>query len=210
MNILSNMNVQSRATLENQVGQDGVNLKNLQRSTDAIAHDKEITLDEKHTELRKAAQQYEALFFQQLMDAMDKTIDRSDSMFSGGNTEKMFRDMLNQEMATSATSSPGKKQGLGIADAIYQQMSMVLDGKVTPPSSGNVDKKSEEAKATDTNSDSNTPQQEAIQIIGESTSTPIEDGEKIAANTTKKSAPLPYLYQAESNFIGPQMNLKNN
>lgn len=208
MNILSNMNVQSHATLENQVGQDGFNLKKLQRDTDAITNgsNKELNTEEKHKELRKAAQQYEALFFQQLMDAMDKTIDRSDSMFSGGNTEKMFRDMLNQEMATSATSQPGKHQGLGIADAIYQQMSLVLDGKVSPPSNRRVEEESADTNAPETKNDSSPQPNDDIQIIGEATSsntTPPNNKQQLALTATNATKPLPYLYQAESTMISP-------
>lgn len=138
--ILSNSLSQSRSTLLQQMGKEGKDLNALHRKaknlTDATNTD-EISKSKKHKELKDVAKQYEALFFQQLMSAMDKTIDRSNSMLSGGNTESMFRDMLNQEMASSAANRPGG-QGLGIAEAIYQQMSMVLEGKVNPPSSGNI------------------------------------------------------------------------
>lgn len=132
-NILSNSLSQSRATLMQQVGKDGKDLDALQRqANDLTKINNPDELSKKHKELRAVAKEYEALFFQQLMSAMDKTIDRSNSMLSGGNTEEMFRDMLNQEMASAASNRPGQ-QGLGIADAIYQQMSLVLDGKLHPP-----------------------------------------------------------------------------
>jgi Rod binding domain-containing protein len=71
--------------------------------------------------LKKAAQEFEAIFVQQMLDAMDKTIDRKDSFLNGGSSEEYFRSMLNEEIAKSMTSKQGGS-GFGLAESIYRQM----------------------------------------------------------------------------------------
>jgi Rod binding domain-containing protein len=75
--------------------------------------------------LRQAAQQFEAVFVQQLLQQMDKTVDRSESMFNGGSAEDTFRGMFLQEVATSITQRPGGS-GFGLADHIYKQMKLKM------------------------------------------------------------------------------------
>jgi Rod binding domain-containing protein len=78
----------------------------------------------KQKELKTAAQQFEAVFIQQMMTAMDATIDNKDSMLSGGEAEKTFKGMLNQEMATNISEGGG--QGFGLAESVYQQSILML------------------------------------------------------------------------------------
>ena len=79
--------------------------------------------DEK--KLKKAAQEFEAIFLQQFLEAMDKTIDRKNSVLSGGSSEEYFRSMMNQEISKSMTSKLGGS-GFGLAEAIYRQMSQQM------------------------------------------------------------------------------------
>jgi Rod binding domain-containing protein len=81
--------------------------------------------DAQHKKLKKAAQDFESVFFQQLLTALDKTIDRSNEMFSGGQAEDTFRGMMNQEVAKLATASPAGS-GFGLAQTVYQQLSEKL------------------------------------------------------------------------------------
>ena len=85
--------------------------------------------DEK--KLRKAAQDFEAVFVNQMLEAMDKTVDRENSILSGGNSEQYFRSMLNEEIAKSMTNRVGGS-GFGLAEAIYRQMAP----KIKPPVTG--------------------------------------------------------------------------
>jgi Rod binding domain-containing protein len=79
---------------------------------------------QKQKELMKAAQDFEGIFVQQVLEAMDKTIDRDESGFlSGGSAEDYFRSMLNEEI--SKTISHGNK-GFGLAETVYRQMSRNL------------------------------------------------------------------------------------
>lgn len=73
--------------------------------------------------LKKAAQEFEAIFIQQMLDAMDKTIDRENSLLSGGGAEDYWRGMLNQEIAQSMSNRIGGS-GFGLAESIYRQMAM--------------------------------------------------------------------------------------
>ena len=71
--------------------------------------------------LKKAAQEFESVFIQQLLDTMDQTVDREDSVMGGGSAEEYFRGMLNQEVASSISTRPGGS-GFGLAETIYRQM----------------------------------------------------------------------------------------
>ncbi|HEY9746829.1 MAG TPA: rod-binding protein [Oculatellaceae cyanobacterium] len=71
--------------------------------------------------LKKAAQEFEAVFVHQMLEAMDKTIDRENSILSGGSSEQYWRSMLNEEIAKSmCVGETGR--GFGLAEAIYKQL----------------------------------------------------------------------------------------
>lgn len=71
--------------------------------------------------LKEAAVQFESIFINQLLQQMDKTIDRSSGFMSGGKGEQMFREMFYQEIAKDIASNPNNNFGLG--RQIYQQLS---------------------------------------------------------------------------------------
>lgn len=79
-------------------------------------------LVKKHKELKQAAQQLEGVFLNQLLTAMDKTVDRKDSFLSGGPGEDMFREMMYQHISEDIATHP-HGSGLGLAESIYRQMS---------------------------------------------------------------------------------------
>ena len=82
------------------------------------------TADQK--KLKGVAQEFEAVFFQQLLETMDKTVDREGSMLDDGYAGETFRSMMNQEVAKMATSGPAGS-GFGLAENIYQQMALNLE-----------------------------------------------------------------------------------
>jgi Rod binding domain-containing protein len=77
-------------------------------------------VDADHKKLKKTAQEFEAVFFKQIIEQMDKTVERG-SFLSGGAGEEMFRSMLFDEVATRSSNRPGGS-GLGLAELIYSQM----------------------------------------------------------------------------------------
>jgi flagellar protein FlgJ len=79
---------------------------------------KKTTID-RTSDLYKAAQDFEALFIKQMLDAMRKTLNTQDDMVGSGTGQDMYNDMLYDEYAKKM-SSTGQ---FGIADMIYRQVS---------------------------------------------------------------------------------------
>ena len=79
--------------------------------------EKKLTKNEKN--LKEATEDFESIFIKLLLDAQDKTIDREDSMFYGGNGEDIFRGMLNEERAKGMA----KSGEFGLAKLMYDQLS---------------------------------------------------------------------------------------
>ena len=67
--------------------------------------------------LRQAASDLESLFVEQMFQAM-RNATPENSLTSGGSGEKMFREMMDREMAKSISSGPG----LGIGAMMYRQL----------------------------------------------------------------------------------------
>jgi Rod binding domain-containing protein len=86
---------------------------------------------EAQKKLKKVAGEFEGVFVQQLIEAMDKTVDREDSMMGGGEAEKTFRGMLNQQLATSITQGPSGG-GFGMAQSVFEQSVQLLEEPSTP------------------------------------------------------------------------------
>jgi flagellar protein FlgJ len=91
--------------------------------------------DQDHKKLKKAAQEFEAVFVQQLMDAMDKTVDKTDSILSGGSAEEYFKGMMNETVSQAMTQRPGGS-GFGLAESIYRQMSEQIKPNPLSPKEG--------------------------------------------------------------------------
>lgn len=80
--------------------------------------------DRDHEKLKKSAQEFEAIFFKQVIEQMDKTVERGEFL-TGGAGEEMFRTMLFDEVSMRASNRPGGT-GLGLAEEIYRQMSKTM------------------------------------------------------------------------------------
>jgi len=66
---------------------------------------------------QKAAEEFEAFFLSQVLNSMASGIE-TDPTFGGGESEKVFRSMLNDEYAKSMSRSGG----VGIADSVYREI----------------------------------------------------------------------------------------
>lgn len=77
--------------------------------------------------LKESAQQFEAVFFKQLVEQMDKTVERT-GFLSGGQGEEMFRSMMFDEISKNMATRPGGS-GLGLAEMIYKQTEAQLSDK---------------------------------------------------------------------------------
>lgn len=69
--------------------------------------------------LREVTREFEALFVKQMLDSMYNTLSPEDGLFYGGQSENIFRDMLNMEYAREMSFSGT----FGLADSMYDQLS---------------------------------------------------------------------------------------
>lgn len=70
-----------------------------------------------HQKARAAAEDFEAFFLSQMLNTMSAGI-QTDETFGGGESEKIFRSMLNDEYSKSMA----RQGGIGIADAVFREM----------------------------------------------------------------------------------------
>lgn len=71
--------------------------------------------------LRKACQDFEAIFIKQMLTSMKNTIDRS-GLSDGGFAEEIYDDMLYDEYANKMA----KTAGFGISDMLYRQLTSTI------------------------------------------------------------------------------------
>ncbi len=71
-----------------------------------------------------AAQKFEAMALDQMLQPMFDTADTSGSTFGGGAGERTWKPMLVNEMATNIV----KSGGLGLTQPVYQQMLRLQEG----------------------------------------------------------------------------------
>ena len=72
-------------------------------------------------QLRKAAQEFEAIFVTKMLTEMDKTVDRENGIF-GEKTqyEDTFKSIIYQQIGHDIASNP--RSSIGMATQIYKQM----------------------------------------------------------------------------------------
>ena len=77
-------------------------------------------------ELQRACHQFESLFVKYMLQTMRQTIPEN-NMFGGGQAEKIYTEMLDDQVAQSIS----EKRGIGLAAMMYTQMasSVEKDGK---------------------------------------------------------------------------------
>lgn len=87
--------------------------------------------EDKDAAIKKIAKQFESMFVQMMLKNMRSAnaVFEEDSLFNSNETD-FYRDMHDNQLAL--TMAHGR--GLGIAEALYRQMSRVHGGKSVPPS----------------------------------------------------------------------------
>lgn len=76
-------------------------------------------------ELRKACEELESVFLEQLLKEMRRTVPKDD-LFSGGRGEDVFQSMFDQEIAKKMAG----RGGIGLAEILVRQLSR----QTAPPS----------------------------------------------------------------------------
>lgn len=66
---------------------------------------------------KRAAEEFEAIFISQMLKSMSIGI-KTDGPFGGGQSEDIYRELMNEELGKTITS----KGGIGISDAIYREI----------------------------------------------------------------------------------------
>ena len=84
----------------------------------AAITDTEESLNERRAQIRQAAEAFESYFIQIMFREMRRTTFDERGLFPRSNAERIFTDMLDEEIAKSAAAG----RGIGLADMIYQQM----------------------------------------------------------------------------------------
>ena len=74
--------------------------------------------------LKKACQDFEAIFIQSMFKSMRKTIPEG-GLFEKDHATEMYQDMIDQEVATQIS----RRQSVGLADQMYRQMEKLLTDK---------------------------------------------------------------------------------
>jgi len=74
--------------------------------------------------LKESSREFEALFVMEMFKAMRKSVPEG-GLFEKSMSTEIFQEMLDMETAKAATQGPG----LGIATAMYNQMSSLIENK---------------------------------------------------------------------------------
>lgn len=73
-------------------------------------------LNQNKQELKEACQHFEAIFLNQMLEQMQKTV--PDGYLKKSSTEKMYQSMLNEKLAENMS----KSGGIGLSEILYKQL----------------------------------------------------------------------------------------
>jgi Rod binding domain-containing protein len=101
-------------------------------ASQAFGLERKVKSKETPAELKKQSKAFEAVFINQMLTQMDKTIDRDpEGLLSGGAAEGQFRGLLYQNIAENIAQTPGGS-GFGFAESVYKQMEKRLPKEAKP------------------------------------------------------------------------------
>jgi peptidoglycan hydrolase FlgJ len=81
---------------------------------------------ERQASLDKACRDFESLFVNYMLQQMRQTVPQ-DGMFGGGQAEKLYTSMMDQEVAKEIS----RQRGIGLAPMMYRQMISGTDDEPT-------------------------------------------------------------------------------
>ena len=73
---------------------------------------------DRNSPLYAQCSEFESIFVKMMLKEMRKTVDRSDSLISGGFAEDIYQDMLDDEYSKTMS----KTAKFGLADMLYRQL----------------------------------------------------------------------------------------
>ena len=71
-------------------------------------------------QLKKVAQEFEAIFIAKMLTTLDKTVDRENSLFEESKFQDNFKSLMFNDLGRQIASSP--HTSIGLAKQLYQQM----------------------------------------------------------------------------------------
>lgn len=74
--------------------------------------------DKAHLDLKKATQQFESYFLNELFKEMRKTVPQDKLLADDGNGKQIFQDMMDQKLSDNMSS----RGDLGLAKMMYDQL----------------------------------------------------------------------------------------
>ena len=97
-------------------------LKNAQVvNSDQILYNRIKESGDSKEQLKKAAQEFEAIFITKMLTEMDKTVDREGGLFGEKSQyEDTFKSIVFQQIGHDIASNP--RSSFGMAEQIYRQM----------------------------------------------------------------------------------------
>jgi len=81
---------------------------------------------DKEAALKKACQEFEALFLYQILKGLDRTVPRS-GLFPKSMQKDIYQDLFYQEVSRSLA-----KRGIGLGELLYRKLSKTLKGQGGP------------------------------------------------------------------------------
>ena len=90
-------------------------------NSDQILYNQIKGAGDSKAQLKKAAQEFEAIFITKMLNEMDKTVDKEGSLF-GKESQYVdtFKSIVYQQIGHDIASNP--RSSFGMADQIYRQM----------------------------------------------------------------------------------------
>ena len=90
-------------------------------NSDQVLYNRIKEAGDSKQQLRKAAEEFEAIFITKMLSEMDKTVDREEGLF-GEKTQYVdtFKSIVYQQMGHDMASNP--RSSIGMAQQIYRQM----------------------------------------------------------------------------------------
>lgn len=112
LNSISGINIQNISDI-NKAKQASIETDNFKQTLDNAINSGQ------DDELKEACTEFESYFLNMMFKSMRKTVVSNGGIFGKSNAEKIFQDMLDEQM----TDKMAKQGGIGLADMMYKQLS---------------------------------------------------------------------------------------
>lgn len=112
LNSISGINIQNISDI-NKAKQASIETDNFKQTLDNAINSGQ------DDELKEACTEFESYFLNMMFKSMRKTVVSNGGIFGKSNAEKIFQDMLDEQM----TDKMAKQGGIGLANMMYKQLS---------------------------------------------------------------------------------------